>query len=91
MQEVIMPGGMTLKTLNLLVAQLENADGPLTGMRIEGRSTILQFDETAPKPSVFAAIQLESEVAPPSAAGVCAGRIFVEGEETACAAYRAGR
>ena len=90
MLEIIMPGGMTLKAMNLLVAQLEGCDGPLTGMRIAGNSTILLFDETAPKPPVFAAIQRVGEAAPSNAAQVCAGRIFVAGKQIDCVAWRVG-
>jgi hypothetical protein len=91
MVKVLFPGGATFSTLNALVAQLEAADGPLTEMVIDGRTTTMTFDEDVPKQPVPAVIQPSDAAAPPGATRVCAGRIVVAGEPRDCTAYRAKR
>ncbi len=73
MLTIYMPQGASFQLINTLVAQLEGADGPLTGLAIERKATVLLFDETAPKPAVFAKLQPASVAAPPGAALVCNG------------------
>jgi hypothetical protein len=88
MLTIYMPQGASFQLINTLVAQLEGADGPLTGLAIERKATVLLFDETAPKPAVFAKLQPASDAAPPGAALVCNGTVIVAGALTACSVYR---
>ncbi len=88
MIRIVFPAGMTLSVMNTLVAQLEGADGPLTSLKTEGRSTIATFDETLPKPAVFAVIQPGKAAALQNSTTVCEGRIIVSGEEAHHVAYR---
>ncbi|HEY1631568.1 MAG TPA: hypothetical protein VGF56_09640 [Rhizomicrobium sp.] len=85
---VIFPGGATRSVLNALIAHLEPADGPLTGMRIDGTSTLMDFEETAARPTVYATLQPSSEPAPADAKIVCSARIYMAGEQVDCTAYR---
>jgi hypothetical protein len=91
MVKVLLPGGATLSTLNALVAQLEAADGPLTEMVVEGRTTTMTFEESVPKQAVAAVLQPSDAPAPADATRVCAGEIFVAGKLTDCTAYRGKR
>jgi len=91
MVKVLFPGGATLSTLNALVAQLEAADGPLTQMVVEGRTTTMTFDEAVPKQAVPAVIQPGDAPAPANSTRVCEGRIFIAGKLIDCTAYRADR
>ncbi|HEY1709432.1 MAG TPA: hypothetical protein VGG10_14290 [Rhizomicrobium sp.] len=88
MLTIYMPQGASFQLINTIVAQLEGADGPLTGLAIERRATVLLFDETAPKPTVFAKVQPASDARPPGAERVCSGKIIVACELTDCVAYR---
>ncbi len=83
-------GGFPLSELNLLVAQLEHADGPLVEIRNDKGMTVMLFDEQAPKPSVLAVMQPATLPAPAGATLVCSGAIMIAGTLTEVKAYRAG-
>jgi hypothetical protein len=89
MLTIYMPQGASYRLINTLIAQLEGADGPLTGLAIERRATVLLFDETAPKPTVFAKLQPATDAPPRGATHIWSGRVIVAGAMTDCAAYRA--
>ena len=91
MIEIIFPAGMLLPELNALVAHLEAADGPLSGMRTQGRSNYLKFDDLVPKRVPFAVIRPDSEGKIDGATLVCSATIFIGGQETKVTAWRPER
>ena len=86
---VIFPGGTPRGELNALIAHLEAADGPVTGMRIKGTGTTIDFEETAARPTIYATLQPSSEPAPAGTKVVCTARIYMDGEQVDCTVYRA--
>jgi hypothetical protein len=92
MIEIIFPAGMLLPELNALVTHLEQADGPLSGMRTEGRANYLKFDDLVPKRVPFAVIRPDSEGKPDAGAElICSATIFIGGQETKVTAWRPER
>jgi hypothetical protein len=89
MLEVHWPGGQTLSVLNAALGQLEAADGPLIGIRIDGTSNTLIIDDTAPKPTIFVKVQPASEAPPANSTVLFNARVYVAGQQVDCVAYRA--
>lgn len=91
MIEITFPAGMQLPELNALVAHLEAADGPLSGLRLQGRTNYIKFNDLVPKRVPFVVIRPDSEGKLDGAELVCSGTIFIGGQETKVTAWRPER
>jgi hypothetical protein len=83
------PASSTLDNTNAIVAQYEQANGPLTITTNDGTYTLLSFDDAGTNPTNFAKIQASTAAPPANSTPVCVGTIFVAGTLTPCTAYRA--
>ncbi len=79
-----------LAGINAIVAQLEEAAGPLTGIDNDGTYTTLTFDDAGTNPTVFAVIAASTATPPAGSTTVCSGTIFIAGTKTPATATRAG-
>lgn len=81
----------SLEDLNTIVAQKEDAMGPLTAMGNDKSQTLLTFDTALDPPANHAVIAPDKEGNPviPSGAGqICKGVVFVKSVKTASTASR---
>lgn len=89
MTTIQVPASSTLDNTNAIIAQMEQANGPLTAIGNDATNTTLTFDDAGVNPTIFAKIQANTTPAPPNSTNVCAGTIFIAGALTPSTAYRA--
>jgi hypothetical protein len=89
MSTILIPAATDLAGLNAILAQMEEADGPLTAMGNDGANTTLTFDDAGTNPTVFAVIAASTATPPAGATTVCSGTIYIAGTQTVATATRA--